>query len=127
LNPGRTILAVLVGYLALIVLELIGSVMLFSLLHGQTGGSAVIGGEAVVIVSGIIAGALTARLAPSRPLSHSTALALAIVSATAIATAIARPTHHQVFPNWYPYALALLGGVGAFAGGALVSSRTQQE
>lgn len=127
MNPGRTILAVLVGYLTLIVLEVIGGIMLASVLRGQMYGSALIGGEIVVLVSGAIAGAVTARLAPSRPLSHATALALAIVSATSVATAITAHPQHALYPSWYPYAAALLGGVGAFSGGALVSSRARED
>lgn len=119
-------LAVLLGYLTLIVLEVIGGTMLAAVLHGQIHGSAIYGGEIIVLVSGVIAGGVTARLAPSRPLSHATALALAIVSATSVATAISRPVAHSVFPGWYPYAAAVLGGVGAFVGGALVSGRAHE-
>ena len=126
MNPGRTILAVLVGYLTLIVLEVIGGFMLSAVLRGQMHGSALYGGEIIVLVSGVIAGAVTARLAPSRPLSHATALALAIVSATSVATAISRPPAHALFPAWYPYVAAVLGGVGAFVGGALASSGAQE-
>lgn len=127
MNPGRTILAVLVGYLTLIVLEVLGGAVLGSVLRLQIGGSsAMIGGEIVVLVSGIAAGAMTARLAPSRRLAHATALALTIVSATSLATAIAKPSAHQLYPAWYAYALALFSGVGAFTGGVLVSAKTEE-
>jgi hypothetical protein len=101
--------------------------MLTSILRGPgAGASALIGHEAVAFVSGVVAGAVTARLAPSRPLSHATALALTIVSATVLAALIARPPAHGPFPGWYSYALALFSGVGAFFGGALVSTLTQE-
>ncbi len=124
MNPARTIFAILFGYLALIVLQLIGGEMLGRAVHGRPGSSAIIGGEIVVFAAGIIAGAITARLAPYRPLSHATALGLAIASATTLAAAISKPPAHQPFPNWYPYAAALLSGVGAFVGGALASMRS---
>ena len=83
--------------------------MLASVIRGQTAGNSVmIGHEIVAFVSGVIAGAITARMAPSRRLSHATALALTIVSATALATVIARPPAHGPFPSWYPFALALV-------------------
>jgi hypothetical protein len=127
LNPGRTILAVLVGYLTLIVLEVLGGAVLGSVLRVQIGGSsAMIGGEVVVLVSGIAAGAMTARLAPSRRLAHATALALTIVSATSLATAIAKPPAHQLYPGWYSYVLALFSGVGAFTGGVLASAKAEE-
>lgn len=101
--------------------------MLASVIRGQTAGSSVmIGHEIVAFVSGVIAGAITARIAPSRRLSHATALALTIVSATALAAVIARPPAHGAFPSWYPFALALFSGVGAFTGGALVSTFAQE-
>ncbi len=114
------------GYLVLIVLEIIGSRVLAAALAGQPGISAILGGETVVFVSGIIAGAVTARIAPARRLSHATALAFAIVSAAVVAAALTRPPAQQPFPNWYPYAVALLAGAGAFAGGALVSGRPSE-
>lgn len=126
MNPGRTILAVLLGYLTLIVLEVIGGTMLAAAQRGQLHAPSLYGGEIIVLVSGVIAGAVTARLAPSRPLSHATALALAIVSATSVATAISRTPSHMIYPLWYPYVAAVLGGVGAFVGGALASSRAQE-
>lgn len=127
MNPGRTILAVLVGYLTLIVLEVLGGAILGSAMRVRIGGSsAMIGGEVVVLLSGLAAGAMTARLAPSRRLAHATALALTIVSAASLASAIAKPPAHHLYPGWYSYALALFGGVGAFVGGVLVSSKSDE-
>jgi len=127
LNPARTVLAVFVGYLALLVLGVLGELLLVSILRGQTTGSSVmIAHEAVAFIAGIVAGAITARMAPSRRLSHATALALTIISATVLATALAKPPVHALFPGWYPYALALFSGVGAFGGGALVSGWVQE-
>jgi hypothetical protein len=126
LNPARTILAVLLGYLALIILEVLGGGVLYGMHLPAGSGAAIIGGEIVVFISGIIAGAITARVAPSRPLSHASALALAIVSATAVATALLKPPVHHVYPVWYSYALGVFSGIGAFTGGVLVQAVTQE-
>lgn len=122
MRPGRTILAVLVGYLAMIVFDIIGGVMLAGAVHGRQGGSTlIIGGEFVLFVSAIFAGAITARMAPFRPLSHAGALGLSIFSVSVLASAFTRPVPHQIYPDWYPYAAAVLGGFGAFVGGALIA------
>lgn len=125
MRPGRTILAVFVGYLSLIVCDLFGGALLAGALHQRSGSAIVIGGEFVVFISGIIAGAVTARLAPARPLSHAGALGLAIVCVSVLSAAVSKPVPHQVFPSWYPYAAALLGGAGAFVGGALAARSTR--
>lgn len=127
MNPARTILSVFVGYLALILLGILGNEVLANVLHTRVGGtSAVIGGELVALISGVAAGAITARVASTRALAHATALGLTIVSATSLATAIAKPPTHQIYPSWYPYALAVFGGLGAFVGGVLVAAQSRE-
>jgi hypothetical protein len=128
-NPARTILAVFVGYLTLLIVGVFGEIILLNVLRGRQqnlGLSAMVGHETVALFAGIVAGAITARMAPSRGLSHASALSLTIISATVLATAISKPVH-PTYPTWYPYALALLSGVGAFFGGALASVRRSQE
>jgi hypothetical protein len=115
-------LAVLVGYLALIVLVLIGGLFLAAALRGASGSQLVVGGEVVVFVAAVISGAITARMAPSRPLAHAGVLGLTILSVTAIVAAISPHNPNALFPGWYPYAAAALGGAGAFVGGALSST-----
>lgn len=124
MNPSRTVLAVLLGYLALILLEVLGGGLLYAFRMMPGSMNTMIASECVVLMSGVIAGGVTARFAPSRPLAHAGALALAIISATSIATALVHPHTPQIYPGWYPYALGLFGGLGAFAGGAIVSSRS---
>lgn len=118
-------LAVLVGYLALIILELIGGAFLAAAFRGHTGGPLIVGGEFVTFVAGVLAGAITARMAPARPLTHATVLGLTVVTVTSIVAAISKPPPGAVFPHWYPYAAALLGGAGAFIGGALTNREPQ--
>lgn len=112
-------LAVLLGYLALIILELIGGALLAGIYRGHTGGQLILGGEIVTFIAGILAGAITARMAPSRPLAHATVLGFTILTVTCIVTAISHPPAGAIYPSWYPYAAAALSGVGAFTGGAI--------
>lgn len=117
-------LAVLAGYLSLIILELIGGAFLAAAVRGHPTGQLIVGGEVVTFVAGVIAGAITARLAPSRPLAHATVLGFTIVTVTSIVTAISQPPRGAVYPHWYPYAAAILSGAGAFIGGALANRET---
>jgi hypothetical protein len=125
-NPARTVLAVFVGYLTLLIVGVFGEIVLLNVLRArQQNLSAMVGHETVALFAGIVAGAITARMAPSRGLSHASALSLTIISATVLATALSRPVHHS-YPAWYPYALAVLSGIGAFTGGALASVHRSQ-
>ena len=111
MRPARTILAVLLGYLCLLAIELLGAF----LFRGT------IGGEFVAFVSGVIAGAVTARVAASRPLLHAIVLGVVVVSITCMGAAFAKRPVLQGIPVWYPYAIALLAGAGIFIGGALAA------
>ncbi|HET9097134.1 MAG TPA: hypothetical protein VFN37_10760 [Candidatus Baltobacteraceae bacterium] len=110
MRPARTILAVLLGYLSLLAVELAG-VLIFR---------GIIGGEFVTFISGLVAGAVTARVAAARPLLHASVLAVVIIAVTVFAAAFKRAPTPGV-PAWYPYAAALLAGAGTFVGGALSS------
>ena len=126
MSPARTIFAVLLGYLALLVLEVIGGIAAGAIVHARTGAGVLIAGEIVVLVSAIAAGAITARTARERPLAHAGALGLSILSVTAVLAAVSPRSAHATVPVWYPYAIALFGGVGAFIGGALASGSTRE-
>ena len=80
-----------------------------------------IAGEVVTFVAGLIAGAITARVATTRALAHAGGLGLAILLVTALKAFVAHPIAHSPYPGWYPYAAALFGGIGAFVGGALTA------
>lgn len=101
----------LLGYLALLAVELAGA----PVFHG------IIGGEFVTFVSGVIAGVVTARIAVSRPLLHASVLGIVVIGVTMFAAAFSKRPLLAGIPPWYPYAAALLAGAGAFVGGALVS------
>lgn len=111
MRPARTILAVLLGYLTLLAVELLGALVF----------RGVIAGEFVTFVSGVIAGLITARIANSRPLLHAAVLGIVIICITMFAAAFSKRPPLPGIPPWYPYAAALLAGAGTFVGGALVT------
>jgi hypothetical protein len=116
LNRSRTILAVLVGYCALVILLLIGGAVLSALAHGAIR-SLIAGGMVVTFICGVLAGGITARMAPSRPLAHATVLGLTVFSVLTITTSLSKPPAGSLYPHWYPYAAAFLSGIGAVVGG----------
>ena len=121
MNRSRTILAVLVGYCALVILLLIGGAVLSAIAHGAVR-SLIAGGMVVTFLCGVIAGGITARMAPSRPFAHATVLGLTIFSVLTITTSLAKPPPGSMYPHWYPYAAAFLAGVGAIVGGFVSGS-----
>lgn len=126
-SSGRTLLAVLLGYLTFLILEIIGAFMTASVLRARSGAALLISGEIVTFIAAALAGAVTARIARSRPLAHAGALGLAMFSVTVVVTAVAPHRAASPYPGWYPYAIALLSGVGAFLGGAFVRSGSEAE
>jgi hypothetical protein len=114
-------LAVLVGYCALIILLLIGGAVLNSFFHGNTR-AMIVGGTVVTFICGVISGGITARMAPTRPLAHATVLGLTIFTVLTIVTAISKRPPGAMYPVWYPYASAFLAGAGAIFGGGVASS-----
>lgn len=73
------------------------------------------------LISGVIAGVVTARVATARPLLHAAVLGVVIVAVTVLAAAFSKRALAPGVPTWYPYAAALLAGAGTFVGGALSS------
>lgn len=114
----------LVGYCALVLLSLIGGALLSGLFHGNHR-ALITGGAIVTFISGVLAGGITARMAPSRPLAHATVLGLTIFSVLTIVTAISKPPPASLYPGWYPYLAALLAGAGAVLGGGVSSGEPQ--
>lgn len=118
-------LSVLVGYCALIILLLIGGALLNALFHGNTR-AMLVGGTVVTFICGVLAGGITARMAPMKPLAHATVLGLTIFTVLTIVTAISKRPAVALYPAWYPYASAFLAGAGAIFGGAVVSSSDEE-
>ncbi len=111
MKPGRTVLAVLLGYLSLLAVELIGALIF----------RGIVGGEFVTFVSGVIAGVITARIAVVRPVLHAAVLGVVVICVTMLAAAFSKRPPVPGIPPWYPYAAALLAGAGAFVGGAMAT------
>lgn len=101
----------LLGYVCLLAVEIVGGFVS----HG------VIGGEIVTFIAGIVAGLVTARVAASRPMLHAAVLGVVIISVTIFVAAFSKRPLLAGIPSWYPYAIALLAGFGAFVGGAFVT------
>lgn len=111
MKPLRTILAVLLGYVALLAVELAGALVFHD----------IVGSEFMSFVSGVAAGALTARIAVERPLMHAVVLGVVVISVTVVGAAFSKRPAIAGIPPWYPYAAALLAGAGTFVGGALAT------
>lgn len=71
------------------------------------------------LLAGIIGGGLAARMAPSRPVFHAAALGVAILAIGVFA--IVYPSPHSLTPQWYEPLVAVLGALGAVAGGLMVA------
>jgi hypothetical protein len=124
-SPARTILAVFLGYLTFLAVEIVGAFASAAVFRATSGSSLLVSGELVTFLAAAIGGAVAARVARTRPLAHAGALGLAMFSVTVIVTII---TPHRItpYPGWFPYATALLSGFGAFVGGALAGGSMAQ-
>lgn len=120
-TPARTIFAIFLGYLAFLLLEVIGAFVTAGPLHATGTGSLLVSGEAVTLLSAIVAGALAARVAKVRPLAHAGALGLSMFSVTIVVAIVSPRSPHAIYPAWFPYATACLAGAGSFVGGALAT------
>ena len=101
----------MLGYVCLLAVEIAGGLV----------SRGVIGGEIVTFIAGIVAGMVTARVAASRPLLHAVVLGVVIICVTMFVASFSRRPLLAGIPSWYPYAIALLAGFGAFVGGALAT------
>jgi hypothetical protein len=121
LKPARTILAVLLGYLAWFGVLLAGG-LLFGAAASRAGTTqTMFVGEIVFFVAGIAAGAVAAAVAQARPLLHAIVLGVAMICVMVFGAAFSKRPSAPGIPSWYPYAVALLSGAGTFVGGALAS------
>ncbi|MDQ2873259.1 MAG: hypothetical protein M3R35_09045 [Candidatus Eremiobacteraeota bacterium] len=121
--PGlRTAVAIACGYVVLLVMTLLGSVVIALLMfHGNSVAIAppqYVAANAVLwLLAGITAGGLTARMAPSRPVYHAAALCVPILAIGVIA--IFSSTAQSLLPHWYEPLVTALGAAGAVTGGLL--------
>ncbi len=124
--PGlRTAVAIACGYVVILVMTLLGSVVIALLMfHGNAVAVAppqYVAANAVLwLLAGITAGGLTARMAPSRPLYHAAALCVPILAIGIIA--VLSPAAQSLLPRWYEPLVTALGAAGAISGGILVKN-----
>ncbi len=121
-NLGRSVLALLAGFLVAVVLSLVTDLLLhqfgfYPALGQPATSSQLAAAVAYRGVYGILSSWVTARLAPYNPLGH------ALVSG-AIGTAIAlvgviTTWNLNLGPHWYPIALVVLALPEAWIGGKL--------
>lgn len=119
MKPARTLLAVLAGYLVMLVCEIVGAVFLAVALHGRGHAATLFGNELVVLLAGLIAGAVAARIGRVRPVLHAALLATVVFVITVAVAALSPRTGGA--PSWYALSLACIGAFGAVVGGALTS------
>ena len=122
---GRSIGAVLAGFLAVVILSLGTDAVLHATgvfpPWGQPMGDALfLLATAYRIVYGVAGSYIAARLAPDRPMTH--ALALGVVGlAVSIVGAVATWNAGPAFgPHWYPLSLIAIAMPCAWAGGRLL-------
>jgi len=127
-SPARTVLAVFLGYLTFLMLEIVLGFLAAAFLHSTNRASLVITAELLTFLSAAAGGAVAARMAPERPLAHAGALGLAVLTVTIAVSVLVPQRAQSPFPAWFPFASAVFGGAGAFLGGGLVTlSRTQRD
>ena len=110
IKVGPSILAVLAGFVVVIVITLLTDAILhwthfYPPLGEYTPGSALIWATVYRTIYGVIGSYITARLAPRRPMKHALiggAIGMVIATAGAIATWNHVPS---LGPHWYPVSL----------------------
>lgn len=119
---GRSIVAVLAGFVAVAVLSLgtdlgLHAVGLWPSLGQSMSGPLLLVATGYRTIYGVIGAYIVARLAPSRPLEH--ALISGVIG-TVVSIAGAAATWNQgLGPHWYPVALILIALPSAWVGGKL--------
>jgi hypothetical protein len=127
----RSVFAVILGYLAAVLLVVAGlglAGMLFLPPPGRPYGPGVspayLIANVLVSIAAAVVGGLTAGIVARRsPILHASALA-AIMFIVGIASMVASGGAAPGQPAWYPLAIAVIGPVGALVGGWLQQRRS---
>ena len=128
-NTGKSVLAVVVGFVAVVVLSL-GTDEVFHLTGvyppwGERMSDGLFGlATAYRLVYGILGSYITARLAPQKPMKHAIIGAL-IGMVFGTVGVIVSWKHPEMGPHWYPIALVLTGLPCAWIGGKLRENQLQ--
>lgn len=126
-RPGRSLAAVLAGFVAVVVLSL-GTDQVLHVLHVYPPWSEPMNDPGLNMLAlayrsvyTVLGGYIAARLAPHAPMRHVLALGIiGLIAGTAGAIAMI-PKH--LGPNWYPIALAVTGLPLTWLGGVLYRVR----
>ena len=115
---GRSVLAILVGFVAVVVLSLGTDAVLHALkIYGEHMTDALFFAATVYrTIYGVIGSYITARVAPYKPMAH--ALTGGIIGfGLSILGAVMSWRHPEMGPHWYPVALVITALPGAWIGG----------
>jgi hypothetical protein len=121
-NTLKSVGAVLAGIVVGIVLtlatdEVLHIVGVFPPWEQPAGDNPLLLATAYRVVYGVVAGYLTARLAPDRPMAHALAGGFVGLAVSAIGAAATWNRGATFGPHWYPLALIVIAMPCAWAGG----------
>ena len=117
---GRSVLAIVAGFVAVVVLSLGTDAALHALkIYGEHMTDALFMVATVYrTIYGVIGSYITARLAPYRPMTH--ALTGGVIGfGLSILGAVMSWRHPELGPHWYPVALVITALPGAWIGGKI--------
>lgn len=129
-NVGRSILALLAGFVLVVVLSILTDVLLHAAgvyppLGQPTSDRLLLIATIYRTIYGIAGSYLTARLAPHSPMGHAM-VGGAIGLVLALAGAIATWSHPEKFgAHWYPLALVVLALPTAWVGGRIRTAQME--
>jgi hypothetical protein len=129
-NIFKSILALLAGFIVVVILSLATDIVLHALHVFPPWGDSMVGFDRALLLAtiyrtifGILGSYITARLAPDRPMGHAlVGGAIGLVAAT-IGVAVTWNKGPAFGPHWYPVALLVLAIPQSWAGGKI---RVQQ-
>jgi hypothetical protein len=123
---GRSIIAVLVGMVAGIVLTIATDIVLHEIAVFPPWGASMVGYDGALglatayrTVYGIAASYIIARLAPNRPMHHALVGGFVGLAVSILGAALTWNKGPAFGPHWYPSALIVLAMPQAWAGGKL--------
>lgn len=123
-SKGRTVWAVLAGFIVIVILSMgIDAIMHVTGVfppYGQAMTNGLYAWATIYrVISSIIGCYVTARLAPNRPMAHALYLGVLGVLISAVATVATWNRGPAFGPHWYPIALVLVAIPCAWIGGSI--------
>ncbi len=126
-SVGRSILAVFVGFVVVVVLSLLTDQILHVLDVYPPWGTPMYEPELNLLalsyrfVYTVLGGWIVARLAPNAPMKH--VIIFAVIGLLFGLLGVAASMTAELGPMWYPVAVAITGPIGAWLGGVLHERR----